>query len=183
MIESHWKIAAHRSPLSTYRYSMELAYVVGGMALAKEIRDSCPYCRRARARLIEVEMGKVPQDWLYIAPAFTIVQVDLFGPYTAKCEHNHGSIIKVWGVAFKCTAMGALAVHVMASYSTDAFIMAYLRFSARYGYPMKLLPDEGSQLLKACKEIQYSWIDVKRTLNQEFHVGFDYEAAPVGGHN
>jgi hypothetical protein len=31
--------------------------------------------------------------------------------------------------------------------------------------------------------MQYSWIDVKRTLAQEYKVGFDYAAAPVGGHN
>jgi hypothetical protein len=31
--------------------------------------------------------------------------------------------------------------------------------------------------------MEYSWIDVKRTLNQEFCVGFNFDAAPVGGHN
>jgi hypothetical protein len=71
----------------------------------------------------------------------------------------------------------------MAAYSTDAFVKAYLRFAARYGHPLKLLPDEGSQLMKACREMEYSWIDVKRTLNQEFYVGSEHDAAPVGGHN
>jgi hypothetical protein len=84
---------------------------------------------------------------------------------------------------FKCTATGVVAVHIMAAYSTDAFVMTYLRFAARYGHPLKLLPEEGSQLVKACREMEYSWIDVKRTLNQEFCVGFDFDAAPVGGHN
>ncbi len=148
MIETHWNTAVHSSPLTTYRFSLETAYVVGGRALAQEICESCPFCKRAKARLIEVEMGKVSEERLCIAPAFTIVQVDLFGPYTAKCEHNHRSTVKVWGAVFKCTATGAVAVYVMA-YSTDAFIMAYIRFASRYGHPLKLLPDEGSQLLKA----------------------------------
>ncbi len=90
MIETHWKTAVHRSPLTTYRFSPDNAYVVGGKALVQDIWDSCPYCKRAKARLIEVEMGKVPQERLY-------VQVDLIGPYTAKCEHNHRSTVKVWG--------------------------------------------------------------------------------------
>jgi hypothetical protein len=42
-------------------------------------------------------MGKVSEERLYMAPAFTIVQVDLFGPYTAKCKHNHRSTVKIWG--------------------------------------------------------------------------------------
>ncbi len=68
MIETHWKTAVHCNPLTTYRFSLETAYVEGGKALAKEIRDSCPYCKLAKARLIEVEIGKVPQERLYIAP-------------------------------------------------------------------------------------------------------------------
>ncbi len=116
-------------------------------------------------------------------PAFTIVQVALFGPYTAKCEHNHRSTIEIWGMVFKCTATGAVALHVMAAYSTDAFVMGYLRFATRYGHPLKLLPDKGLQLVKACREMEYSWIDVKKTLSQEFCVGFEFDAAPVGGHN
>jgi hypothetical protein len=61
-----------------------------------------------------------------------------------------GHDVQVYGI-------GAVAVHVMAAYSTDAFVMAYFRFAARYGHPLKLLPDDGSQLLKACKEMDYSW--------------------------
>ncbi len=110
MIETNWKTAVHRSPLTTYRFSLETAYVVRGRALAQEIRDTCLYCKQVKARLVEVEMGKFPQERLYIAPAFTIVKVDLFGPYTAKCEHNHRSIVKIWGVVFKCMATGAVAL-------------------------------------------------------------------------
>jgi hypothetical protein len=110
MIETLWKTAVHRSPLTTYRFSLETAYVVRGRALAQEIRDTCLYCKQVKARLVEVEMGKFPQERLYIAPAFTIVKVDLFGPYTAKCEHNHRSIVKIWGVVFKCMATGAVAL-------------------------------------------------------------------------
>ncbi len=91
MIVTHWTTAVHCSPLTTYRFSLETAYVVGGRSLAQEICESCP-CKRAKARLIEVEMGKVSEERLCIAPAFTIVQVDLFGPYTAKCEHNHRGV-------------------------------------------------------------------------------------------
>ncbi len=72
MIETHWTTAVHRSPLTTFRFSLA-AYVVGGRALAQEIWESCPFCKRAKARLIEVEMGKVSEERLCIAPAFTIV--------------------------------------------------------------------------------------------------------------
>ena len=48
---------------------------------------------------------------------------------------------------------------------------------------MKLFPDEGSQLLKACKEMEISWVDVSKDLNSRYQVGVEFEACPVGGHN
>jgi hypothetical protein len=115
MLEVHSKEAAHRSSLSTYRQSLEVAYILGGRALAQEIRTSCPFCKLHRARLVEVELGKIHESRLFIAPTFTYVQVDLFGPYLATCEHNHRSSVKVWGVVFKCPATGAVFVHAKPS--------------------------------------------------------------------
>ncbi len=58
MIETLWKTAVHRSPLTTYRFSLETAYVVGGKALAQEIRDSCPYCKRPRRGSLRWRWGR-----------------------------------------------------------------------------------------------------------------------------
>jgi hypothetical protein len=105
------------------------------------------------------------------------------GPYTAFCRHNHRSTVKVWGVVFKDTASGAIFVHAMEKCDTEAFIMAYTRFAARFCHPMKLFPEEGSQLLKACKEMEISWVDGSKDLNSRYQVGVEFEACPVGGHN
>ena len=48
---------------------------------------------------------------------------------------------------------------------------------------MKLYPDEGSQLLKACADMQVSWVDVSQTLNAKHRVGVEFSPCPVGGHN
>ena len=44
-----------------------------------------------------------------------------------------------------------------------------------------LLPDEGSQLGKGCKEMQLNFCDIKYRLNTEY--GIEFETCPVGGHN
>ena len=126
-------------------------------------------------------MGQIHQTRLTIAPAFTLCQVDLLGPYTATCEHNHRSTVKVWGVIFKCPASGAVFVCGMSRCDTSAFLQAYTRFAARFCHPRKLYPDEGSQLMKACKEMEVSWLDVAHTLNSEHSVGVEFQACPVGG--
>ena len=183
MTETHWCTANHFNASCTFRESLSVAYILGGRDLAQEIRNSCVFCRRFRAKLQEVEMGKVHQTRLTIAPAFTVCQVDLLGPYKAQCEHNHRSSVKVWGVVFKDPASGAVFVHAMAKCDTSAFLMAYSRFAARFCHPQKLYPDEGSQLLKACQDMEISWVDVATTLNAQYSVGVEFQACPVGGHN
>ena len=183
MTETHWRTVNHFNASCTFRESLSVAYILGGRDLAQEVRNSCVFCRRFRARLQEVEMGKVHATRLTIAPAFTVCQVDLLGPYKAQCEHNHRSSVKVWGVVFKDPASGAVFVHAMGKCDTSAFLQAYTRFAARFCHPQKLYPDEGSQLLRACQEMEISWVDVATTLNAQYCVGVEFQACPVGGHN
>jgi hypothetical protein len=113
MLEMHWKDVNHLNSVTTYRESLGTAYIIRGRDLAKEIRETCNFCIRYKARMVEVEMGKIHENRLVIAPPFTYCQVDLMGPYTAFCRHNHRSTVKVWGVVFKDTASGAIFVHAM----------------------------------------------------------------------
>jgi len=183
MLDTHWKKVNHLSTATTYRESLSVAYIIKGRELAQEVRNSCHFCKRYKARMVEVEMAKTHESRLVIAPPFTYCQVDLLGPYEARCQHNHRSTVKVWGVVFKDPASGAVFVHAMPKCDTEAFVAAYTRFAARFCHPMKLYPDEGSQLLKACKEMEISWVDVSTTLNARHQVGVEFEPCPVGGHN
>ena len=183
MLEMHWVTANHLNATATYRESLATAFILKGRDLAQEVRESCNFCRRYKAKTLEVEMGKIHENRLVIAPPFTYCQVDLMGPFQASCRHNHRSTIKVWGVVFKDTASGAIFVLAMDKCDTEAFILAYTRFAARFCHPVKLFPDEGSQLLKACAEMQISWVNVAETLNSRYQVGVEFDSCPVGGHN
>jgi Family of unknown function (DUF5641) len=183
MIETHWSTVNHLNAACTFRESLSRAYVIGGRELAQEIRNSCVFCRRFKAKLLEVEMGRIHETRLSIAPPFTVCQVDLLGPYSAQCEHNHRATVKVWGVVFKDPASGAVFVHAMSKCDTSAFIQAYTRFASRFCHPQRLYPDEGSQLLHACREMELSWVDVAHSLNAEHGVGVEFYPCPVGGHN
>lgn len=183
MIYCHQSVSRHKNAIATMRESRNFAYIIGARDLANEIRESCVYCRRFRRRLLEVEMGNIHQTRLTIAPVFFNSQVDLMGPFVAICEHNHRSSVKVWGLVFKDPATSAIWVTTMAKYDTPSFLMAYTRFTSRFGHPAKLYVDEGSQLVKGCKEMQFNWIDVASSLNASYGTGIDYSTCPVGGHN
>ena len=183
MIHIHWSQAHHLSAVATLRKSREIVYILRGRDLADEIVSSCVFCKRFKRRLVQVEFGKLHQSRLTIAPPFYLCQVDLFGPFAAFCEHNHRSTVKVWGVVFKDPASLAVWVAAMPAYSTEAFVMAYNRFAARFCHPAKLYIDAGGQLIKACQEMKLSMQDLVGQLGGNFGVAVDYEVCSVGGHN
>ena len=182
MTHSHSVMARHRNVAETLRQSRHIAFVFGGRDLAIEIREACPYCRRFKARLLKRSMGKLHDNRFLIAPPFFHCQVDIFGPMTAICEHQHRSTVKVWGVVFKDPTTGAVSAHCMQKYDTPAFVMAYTRFSSRFGHPKKVVIDAGSQLVKAVNEMEISIMDAKGILNIQHQVGVEFEIVPVGAH-
>ena len=179
----HNVVTNHGGAAVSVRCSRELAYILRARDLAVEIRDACRFCVRYKAHLAKVELGKLHESRLVIAPPFYGVQVDLLGPLQARCEHNHRAVVKVWGCVFKDPASGAIAIHTMTSYSTDAFIDCYTRFSSRYGHPSHIYIDEGSQLMKAMKSMEISLVDVTNTLFTKYKVSIQHSTCPVGAHN
>ena len=179
----HQKLTNHKNVVTCVREAFNIAYIVKARSLADEIRKNCPKCKRFKAQRVEVEMAKIHDSRLTIAPPFYLCQVDLFGPLHATCEHNHRSKVKIWGLIFKDPASSAIAVHTMQNYTTDAFMQAYIRFAAIRGHPSFLFIDGGSQLVKACNTAEFSLLDVKSRLQKEFCVGIQHEICPRGGHN
>ena len=68
----------------------------------------------------------------------------------------------------------------MEDYSMDSFVLSFIRFSCHYGYPKYLLPDRGSQLVKGCEDMTYSFTDLKQKLYIDY--GTQYIMSPVGAH-
>ena len=58
-------------------------------------------------------------------------------------------------------------------------MLAFIRFSCKVGFPRKLLPDAGSQLVKACESMTISFTDVRARLHE---YGVDFQVCPVGAH-
>ena len=146
----------------------------------KNFQKACARCRLLHKRRVQAAMGPVSPDNLNIAPAFYISQVDLCGPFRAYSPANKRATLKVWFVVLCCSVTGAVDCRIMEDYSTDAFLLAFIRFSCRFGYPKSLNVDEGSQLVKGCKEMVISFTDLQQKLSVEY--GIDFKTCPVGAH-
>ena len=78
-------------------------------------------------------------------------QVDIFGPYSSYSNANKRATVMIWILLHCCCVTGAVDMKVMEDYSTEAFLLAFTRFSCRCGYPKTLYIDEGSQLVKGVR--------------------------------
>ena len=179
--EVHWHDpeAKHSGNETTMRYVQEIAHILQGRDLVKQFRSECPRCRYLNSKAVEVAMGPKSCNNLTIAPAFYFTQVDLFGPYNAFSRANKRATVKIWFVVFCCCVTGAIDIKVLEDYTTDSFVLGFIRFSCKVGYPRKLLIDAGSQLIKGCESMEISFSDTK---NKLYNHGVEYEVCPVGAH-
>ena len=66
--------------------------------------------------------------------------------------------------SFCCTVTDAVDGRVMENYTADAFVLVFVRFASRFGYPKTIMPDEGSQLVKGCENMILSFSDIKHKI-------------------
>ena len=179
--EVHWHSddARHSGNETVWRFVQLIAFVIEGKPLVKTFREECPRCRYLKKKAIEVAMGPISDDHLKIAPPFYSCQVDICGPFSSYSSVNKRATVKIWFVVFCCCVTGAVDIKVMEDYSTSSFVLAFIRFACRVGYPYKLLPDAGSQLVKGCDSMKITFTDIKGRLSE---CGVIFEVCPVGAH-
>ena len=186
MMHIHQSINHHGGAKTTYRRSLEHAYVLKGLKLAEEIRDGCPHCQRYKARLVQAVMGKIHPSRYTPAPPFYFCQADLVGPWIAKCENHPWSNprkapVKVWGAVFKCATTLAVSIEVMPDYTASSFVDSYIRFSSRYGHHGVMFIDPGSNLVSACSSMTISYAHISKTINGQ-GVEMRHEICVTGSH-
>ena len=180
--EIHWYSpdAKHSGNETVLRHVQKVAYIMEGRLLVKQFRQECARCRLLNRKAIKVAMGPVSDINVCIAPAFYNSQVDIFGPYSSYSNLNKRASMKIWFLLFCCCTTGAVDIKVMEDYSTNSFVLAFIRFSCKVGFPKRLLPDAGSQLVKGCQTMTLVFSDIKSKLNKEY--GIEFETCPVGAH-
>lgn len=184
----HEKYTHHASAGAALLKSFEYAYIIKGKSLADEVKAKCKFCQRYKLKTLKVEMGKIDDSRLNIAPAFTISQIDLFGPYELKClnhqkrTRNTDPVIG-WGVAIKCCATGAIGLYVMEGSDSNNFVLAFQRHIFRYGTPLEVRIDAGTNLLKAFGNTKVCFADIATTINANHGTKLEFKVSPPGAHN
>lgn len=179
----HIQVCNHGGAISCLRASREICFILNGKTLANEVRDGCLYCIRYKQKMIQVEMGPVHENRLRVAPAFNVVQIDLFGPIDGKCGPNHRTNMKLWGVVIKCPTTLAVAAYCMTKYDTDSFLQSFSRHTNRYGLPVEVFIDAGPNLVSAFSDTDFEWTDIIQGINAGQVEKIKFHICPVQSHN
>lgn len=140
---------AHDGVAGTLLRMRRKAWVLRGRRVAQKVVDRCIFCKKAKARVCQQVMGKLPEERTRPAAPFEFIAIDLFGPYQVKDDVKRRVSMKVWGVVFCCMASRAIHVELANTLSTESFLLAYQRFTAVRGHPRKVWSDPGTNFIGA----------------------------------
>lgn len=159
----------HEGVAGTLLRMRQKAWVVQGRRLAQKVVNQCVLCKKARARVCQQVMGELPVERSTPALPFQFTSVDLFGPYLVRDDVKRRVSMKVWGVVFCCMVSRALHVELASSMSKESFLLAYQRFVAIRGHPLKVWSDPGTNFIGARSVLKdlYAFLQSQDTVSLE----------------
>ena len=84
-------VSIHSCHESTFRKSLNFCFILQGLSLFEEIRSSCVFCTKLRAKFIQATMGPKDPSAYALAPPLWVTQAELYGPivtYVPGRERN-----------------------------------------------------------------------------------------------
>lgn len=127
-------------------------YVVGLRRKLRSIISRCLTCRLRKRRPENPPMAALPAGRLaYKQRPFTHCGVDYFGPVQVKIGRRRE---KRWGVLFTCLSTRAIHLELAHTLNASSAVMALQRLAARRGSPSVVYSDNGTNFVKANKELK-----------------------------
>ena len=135
-------------------------WIIGVRKLASRIDRKCIQCLKFRKAFAEQTMGALPDHrFSEIYPAWTCVNMDLFGPVDIRdvvIKRGPRTCKKVWLVIFVCTRTRGVYLDICTDYTTESVLHVVRRLMAVKGDVKLIISDCGSNLLAASKEL-HEW--------------------------
>jgi hypothetical protein len=116
----------------------------------------CVVCRIRRAETAQQLMGSLPTARVNPSRPFSHCGIDYAGPFNIRpFKGRSNKTFKCYFSIFVCLATKAIHLEAVSDMSTEAFIAALKRFTARRGRCAEIYSDCGSNFVGADKEPKY----------------------------
>ena len=180
LVMLHYHDKMHRDIDTVVTAARADVWIVKARKLATIWDSRCKICKIKRQKVASQVMGDLPTERTEIKPAWTSVNLDLFGPFLIRddCVKRGPRVFKkVWGIVFVCTLTRGVYVDVCTDYGTEAVLHAIRRFMGHKGDVRVMISDPGSQLKGASKELadwRKSW-DLESLVRFGAEKGLDWQ--------
>ena len=135
----------------------ERFWIIHAKSLIRKVLLNCSYCKRQRILPTPPLMSDLPAERVLVPTSpFIHTGIDYFGPLFVKFSRktrSNQAISKRYGAIFTCLASRALHIELAGDLSTDSFILALRRFTARRGNPQTITSDNGTNFVGAQREL------------------------------
>ena len=159
----------HGGSKATLAEVREKFWIVRGRQVVKKLIGRCVICRRHEGKPLRGPLAPpLPPFRIQQAPAFQNIGLDNASPLFVNGSE------KVWILLFTCCVTRAIHLELVESLSTDAFLRAMRRFTARRGVPSFIVSDN-AQTFKAASKF------LNRVGQQTIQWSFNLPRAPWWG--
>lgn len=100
----------------------------------------------------------LPRDRVTESPAFETIRVDFAGPLYVKSK---GSGEKAYIALFTCAVTRAVHLELVSDLSTEKFLLAFKRFTARRGLCRVIYSDNARTFKRADQDLRALWEAIK----------------------
>ena len=141
-------------------------HILGCRKIIRSITRGCVTCRKLTIRPSPQMIGQLPIERLTPGPVFDKIGIDFAGPIQVKYAHvRKPVIVKAYVCLFVSLSVKAVHLEPVSDLTTDAFIAALRRFTARRGKPSLILSDHGTNFTGATRELKeiYEFFNKQKT--------------------
>lgn len=156
MREMHIKMK-HCGPEHLLNAVRSVYWPLSGRNEARKITRNCVTCFKYRPKTQEPMMGDLPESRVTgLNRPFDTAGVDYAGPLQLRESRRRGKIpiTKAYIAVFTCFKTKAVHLELVSDLTTEAFLAALRRFTARRGICRTLYSDNGTNFVGAARELK-----------------------------
>ncbi|GFV47821.1 integrase catalytic domain-containing protein [Trichonephila clavipes] len=155
----------HARPTLLAHVLRQSHWIVGSRKLINKCIRKCLKCNKFKTSTTTPQlMGNLPKHRVTLERPFFSCDIDYAGPVLIKCNKGRGTkSTKGYIALFVCLAIKAVHIEAVGDLTTDSFIAALRRFSARRGALRHICSDNGINFVGARRkldEIRKLWLSL-----------------------
>ena len=156
----HESVVMHGGAKHTAAVLMKKFWIVKGNRKVRDVVARCVVCKRQRASPTDQVMAPLPEERIPVErlSPFTHTALDMAGPFHVKWGRN--GVKKMYVLLFTCRTVRAIHLEALTDSTTEAFLMAFDRFTARRGRPRTVYCDNGTNFVGAHNQLINLWSQI-----------------------